>query len=426
MQAAFQKWTFGAFMIASTTPALAQLQETGSNPTSQAEAAPKATAPHIPAPKAEAEGAAVDLSIVYTFDVWHNSRGGIREGTRYLDNLDLTAKVDAEKLLGWRGATLFAYALYNNGEGMSRDLTGDFQSASNIEIDVRAGRLYEAWIEQRFAKDQASVKIGLYDLNSEFDGQQTGALFINSSQGIGPDFSQSGENGPSIFPVTSLALRGDYRFKGGWLVRAAVLDGVAGDPNHPKRFAAIELGHGDGALLVGDVERELGRYRAVIGYWRYTAQFDDILATARAGHPVRGGGNDGVYMTLERRFVPVDQQTDSGLRGWLRLGFANDHYNPLDHFFGGGLVYTGPFKRRAEDQVGIAFGWAHFGKPYRRAGALKGNPSLNFELSIEGTYRAVVNRWLTLQPDLQYIVNPGAVPGRRNALLFGLRTQVGF
>ncbi|MGE5601335.1 MAG: hypothetical protein ACM3X2_07430 [Pseudomonadota bacterium] len=86
MQAAFQKWTFGAFMIASTTPALAQLQETGSNPTSQAEAAPKATAPHIPAPKAEAEGAAVDLSIVYTFDVWHNSRGGIREGTRYLES----------------------------------------------------------------------------------------------------------------------------------------------------------------------------------------------------------------------------------------------------------------------------------------------------------------------------------------------------
>jgi porin len=390
-----------------------------------AAAAPESTKPHIPAPRPEAQEAAVDLSIVYTFDIWHNARGGIRKGTRYLDNLDLTAKVDAERAFGWRGATLFAYALYNNGAGLSRDLVGDFQSASNIETAVRAARLFQAWVEQKLAGEKASVKFGLYDLNSEFDGQQTGALFVNSSHGIGPDFSQSGKNGPSIFPVTSLAVRADYRLSSQWQVRAAVLDGVPGDPAHPKR-TAIKLGHGDGALMVAEVEHEAGRTRAVVGYWRYTSRSDDVLATARAGEPVRGSGNDGIYMTVERRFVPPNHQAESGLRGWLRLGFADDRYNPLDHYLGGGLVYTGPFEGRPEDRAGIAFARAHWGNPYRRSLAIKDIRSPTTELSVEATYRAVVNKWLTLQPDVQYIVNPGGDENDRDALSFGLRTQIGF
>ena len=185
----------------------------------------------------EEKSSAVDLSVVYSADVWSNVRGGTKRGSRYLDNLDVTLTVDAERVFGWRGATLFAYGLYNNGTRFSEDLVGDAQGISNIETGVRATRLYEAWVEQRFASDHASLKFGLYDLNSEFDAIESAALFLNPSHGIGPDFSQSGLNGPSIFPTTSLALRGDLKVTDNWLVRAAILDGVPGDPDRPKRTA---------------------------------------------------------------------------------------------------------------------------------------------------------------------------------------------
>lgn len=61
------------------------------------------------------EAPAVDLSVVYTGEAWSYARGGLRRGERYLDNLDVTPTVDAERALGWRGVTLFAYGLYNNG-----------------------------------------------------------------------------------------------------------------------------------------------------------------------------------------------------------------------------------------------------------------------------------------------------------------------
>ena len=41
------------------------------------------------------------------------------------------------------------------------------------------------------------------NLNAEFYVNDSSAMFINSSFGMGQDFAQSGKNGPSIFPVTS-------------------------------------------------------------------------------------------------------------------------------------------------------------------------------------------------------------------------------
>ena len=254
--------------------------------------------PHRSAPPpVEKTSSAVDLSVVYTADVWSNVRGGTRRGSRYLDNLDVTLSVDAERAFGWREATLFAYGLYNNGTRFSEDLVGDTQGISNIETGVRAARLYEAWIEQRFVNDRASLKFGLYDLNSEFDVVESAALFLNPSHGIGPDFSQSGQNGPSIFPTTSLALRGDFKVTKNWLVRAAILDGVSGDPERPKR-TAIKFGKGDGALAVAELNYLDDSTKAAVGYWRYTGRFEDLRALLHADEPVERDGNEGLYMLV--------------------------------------------------------------------------------------------------------------------------------
>src|SRR3546814_12299182 len=92
-----------------------------------------------------------------------------------------------------RPDTLFPYTTlfrsYNNGRSIS-DLAGDVQAVSNIETGVRALRLYEAWIDQKIG-DAASIKLGLYDLNSEFDALDTAGFFVSSPNGIGTDIAQS-------------------------------------------------------------------------------------------------------------------------------------------------------------------------------------------------------------------------------------------
>lgn len=46
--------------------------------------------------------------------------------------------------------------------------------------------------------DKLSLLFGLYDLNSEFDTQETSSIFINPSHDIGAEYAQSGKNLPSI------------------------------------------------------------------------------------------------------------------------------------------------------------------------------------------------------------------------------------
>lgn len=368
---------------------------------------------------------AVEIAVLYTADWRRNASGGLRRGTRYLDNLDLTLAIDAERAWGWRGATLFAHGLHNNGQTLSEDLVGDIQGVSNIETGVRASRLYEAWIERRFAADRASVKVGLYDLNTEFDTIETAGLFLNSSHGIGHDFSQSGRNGPSIFPVTSLAIRADYRIDDHWLVRAAVLDGVPGDPDHPAA-TIIRLGGRDGALVIGEVVYADDDSRIALGHWRYTATFDDLLTTEADGRPVGRDDNAGIYLLAERRLTRETADSVQGLSGWLRLGLAEERINPVDRYLGAGLVYTGPFAGRDTDQIGLAIGWAKFGDPYRRAVAALGDATDGREISIEASYRAPITPWLTLQPDIQYVISPGGDPVLDDALVLGLRAEIGF
>ena len=231
------------------------------------EAPPLSPHPHaIAEPVGTPGGDPLQLEIAYTADVWQAAAGGIRGGSVYLDNLDILVEADLDRLLGWEGATAFAYGLYNNGRSLSA-LSGDAQTASNIETDVRAARLYEAWLEQQLSAN-TSLRVGLYDLNAEFDVLETSALFAGSAHGT--DIGQTGENGPSIFPVTSLAARLAWDAPGGLNARAAVLDGVPGDPARPRR-TTIRLGEGDGALLIGEVEAPLPAGKLLLGYWRKRA-----------------------------------------------------------------------------------------------------------------------------------------------------------
>lgn len=350
------------------------------------------------------------LQATYTGEVMSNASGGIQRGSRYLDNLDLVAEADLEALAGWKGASVHIYGLYNNGKSFS-DLAGDAQTASNIETGVRAFRLYEAWIEQAFAG--GSLKVGLYDLNSEFDSLDASGLFIGSPHGIGTDFAQTGENGPSIFPSTSLAARLSIEPATGWVVRAAVLDGVPGDPDHPKR-TAVKLGNGDGALLVAEVEAPLPHGRLLFGGWRYTARFDD-----HAGNS--GRSNDGLYVRGETALFEEADDPAQGLAAFARLGIADGRFNTFGRFASAGLNYTGPFRGRDEDQLGLAVAAAFTSDAYKRA-----VPANDTEVAFELTYRAPVASWLSLQPSAHYIINPGADPSVRSALAFGLRAEISF
>ena len=245
----------------------------------------------------EEDASAYRFDAAYIADFWRNTRGGLRTGDAYLGNLDLMLSVDGELAWGVPGLNAFAYVLYTHGDRLSERLVGDAMTLSNIDAP-EAMRLYEFWFEwQGRAASAWSVRFGLYDLNSEFDMNDTRALFIHSTHGAGHDLAQTGLNGPSIFPVTALALRAAWAPRDGWLLLTAVFDGAPGDPDDPTR-TRIHLSEDEGALWITELQWSSDRLsKLALGYWRYTSEFDDVRGEAPEW-PKRSG-NAGMYRSAE-------------------------------------------------------------------------------------------------------------------------------
>lgn len=362
----------------------------------------------------EGPGAALTLEAAYTGEVWQNARGGAERGSRYLDNLDLVATLDAEQAFGATGTTVSLATLYNNRTTFS-DLVGDLQTVSNIDTDGSL-RLYEAWVERVFAA--AAVKAGLMNLNAEFDVNETGSLFINSSHGIGPELSQIGENGPSIFPATGLGARMQLDLSGRSRLRLGVFEGTPGDPDQPRR-TALELDGDEGALLIAEIEHAVGPAITIaLGSWQHTQR------AARIAAPERTKRHDaGAYALIEGNVAQTDSHV---VRGFARSGVADADVHQIARYHGMGLVLSGPLlgSEQRGEQLGIAVGIVANGSTYRRAQASAGAPGERTETTIELTYRVQVTPWFSLQPDLQLVLNPGTDPTLRNAFAAGVRFTV--
>src|ERR1700737_4866801 len=173
-------------------------------------------------------------ALVYNGAGFANLGGGIRSQGTYTGNLNLQLTVDGASLLGWKDTLFYIDGLWIHG-GQPSNFIGDAQGVSNISAPS-AIKLYEAWGQKNFLDSQFSALAGLYDLNSEFYRLQSAGLFLNSSFGIGPEFSKSGREGPSIFPNTSAGARFTIKPIKQIVFRTAVLDGVPVDRRNGTRY----------------------------------------------------------------------------------------------------------------------------------------------------------------------------------------------
>jgi len=368
------------------------------------------------------EDAGISTEVVYKFDVMNNVSGGIKEGTRALDNLDVIFGFDGEKIVGVKGLSAKIQLLNNFGGTPDADLVGSGQGIDNIEVPQSTGKLYQAVIEQNLFEDKISLLAGLYDLNSEFYLTDSSALFIHSTFGIGTDIAQSGQNGPSIFPFTSLAGRVRVKPTEDTYVQFAVLDAVPGDVDH-LNGTHINLDENDGELWVAEAGYTPSGAKLAVGKWYYSEKFDHQTLVDSNGDPLKKH-SQGAYIIGEKQVY--HEQGDQGLTLFGRLGFANGSVNQFDYAWSAGMVYTGLFPSRDEGQLGFAMTGAHNGNEFKDASFAAGTPVDSAETTFELTYSDKITPWLAVQPDVQYLVNPGTDKTIDNALILGTRLTVNF
>jgi porin len=314
----------------------------------------------------------IDIQAAYTVDYFSNISGGIDEGSDYIDNTDLSVALDGEKIWGVHGLSMFLLAIANTGDEFNTKRVGSNEGISSIETGDPTVKIFEAWVEQAFWGDRASVRGGLYDVNSEFNVTDSSGLFVNPTFGMETTLAATGENGVSTFPTTALGLRLNVAPTENTYIRLAMMDGVPGDPDNPDG-TQIEFGDNDGTFWIleggfGNVESG----RIALGGWHYTADADDLDGTGTSN-------NDGYYAMAEKTIWQPHE--GSNVDGFIRVALGNEDVNQFDWSASTGVTYSAPFANRPDDAAGLAIHTAHNGDPARDADDLSSS-----EWGVEATY----------------------------------------
>lgn len=362
----------------------------------------------------------ITIEAANTTDLFAGLDGGASDDTTVSNLFELATTIDLEALAGLRGGTLFFLGAGTHGDDPG-ELSGSVHAPSNLAADD-AWRVLELWYEQSMMQQRLGFLAGIYAVDSEFDAKETAGVFINGGFGTGLDLSETGINGPSVFPVTGLALRARYQVTPEFGVRAALVEGIPGDPEDSTAFK-IDLDDGGGTFLIGEADWQPAGFqflRLGLGAWRYTMQFE------RQDGAGTEDGSAGFYGFAEGIVFTEPGSDGQGLSGFIRVGRADETVNQFGSYQGAGLVYTGLLPGRDSDVLGLGVSSVVNGDDFVDSVRGAGDRVDRRETVFELTYWAEVLPWLSVQPSVQYTVNPDTDPDIDNHLAVAVRLGITF
>ena len=366
---------------------------------------------------------ALSFPTSYTGEGFSNLAGGYKRGAVYEGLLSSGVQGDLEKLAHWNGATFLVSGLYPHGTSLTDNYVHDFNRASNIDA-YDSVRLYEAWVQQELADGKISLRLGQILADAEFFASDSGTLFLNSAFGAIPVIGQN-LNAP-IYPTAAPGARVRWTASDALSVQAGLFDG-AGDPARDNKHGVRwHLDGNDGVLAITEATYKLhgakegtglpGVYK--LGAFFHNSQSKDVFPEG----PRRG--DVGAYFIADQQLWRKPGTEEQGLSAYVRMGTAPDGRNTVPFCFDGGLNFKGLLPGREKDIAGFGFAYTSLSGNVRDAAGHP--PGTHHEAILEATYKVAVKGGITVQPDFQYIFNPGGFQSAPNALVAGLRCTLAF
>ncbi|MBC7822067.1 MAG: carbohydrate porin [Planctomycetaceae bacterium] len=353
----------------------------------------------------------VDVDLRYTGQTFKNTHGGLRSGPlRYRNGTDLVITLDTAKHDLWEGGKFYVYGFTVHGKSLTPREIGDYQFYSNFESFPKRDdvtQIGEWWYQHTWADGALVTKIGQQDGNVDFAKGSIAHEFINSA------FNTIAPTPVPTWPLQTFGVFAAWTAENKSQVKFGVYDGrnVGAHyflPTVNDRGTVFAISELVCPMEFGD-DKLPGAWR--IGGWYHTGEYNEI--TTGTSRILKG--NAGVYVEAEQLLwrENSDEGDEQGLSAFVQYGWAPGDRNPPEHNYAGGLIYHGLLPQRDRDALGLGWSTLLFGRPTRQV------DGQTFETAVELFYRAVLSDHVSLQPEVQYIANPGG--DGRDALAVGLQ-----
>lgn len=354
--------------------------------------------------------AGLNISSYYRIDSMYNSNGGIGQGGKFLDRLAIFADIDGDKMFNMKGLTSHI-AYYSNTGGNPDDFVGSIQGTDTMTARRNKARFYEAYIQQNLMDDKVSLLAGIRDIDNEFFYAPTTDLFIHEVDDL-DNISPRSANTTSIAPI-STTFRIKVTPNQNYYAQAAVADRNSKATNYPgvSGFRNLTIFEAGLTPTYDSLKNKFG-----VGFWRYKDQFATYDNSKQKHY-------QGYYFVADNQLYKEEGSCNQGLSSFIKVKFGEDKVVPANRTINVGLVYKGLFPTRDNGSLGFSVMRTRLDSGYRLSKRSSGVYLNSHETTYELTYSDVVFKWLTVQPDIQYIVNPSGSSSLKNATVFGLRLQ---
>ena len=357
--------------------------------------------------------------LTYTPGAWANVHGGIETGVRYEALAELGVNFDLARLFDWPGARFHIDWHWNEGDLPSEHLIGQFatDAVGGYEA-VNSVRFYQIYFEQLLPGDRGRVKAGQITMDVDFFVSQYAGSLLNASFalfGSGRDDQLA-----PFYPVAAPGLYIEVRPSSEWTVRTGMYTVDVG--NDVSSNHGFDWGMSQG--VTGALEIATHRDPAGLPA-TYTL---GVIATSKTVTNFATGstaqGTTGLYMMMDQALV-LGSDGQPKIGGFLRIGYDPLESRALLRYYGNaGFSVAAPFAGRPEDSFSAGISHAAFAPDYIAAQRAAGESVTNHESVVELNYAAVLNGWLTLQPDFQLVINPHY--SDQTAWVLGLQATIKF
>jgi Carbohydrate-selective porin len=354
------------------------------------------------------------------------------------------ANVDAEKLVGWDGASFGIQFLQFNGQDTNGQ-AGSVQGYNSLPGPVPRDRseLYQLWYRQTLFDEKVIFRIGkvvpTFDFNNvarpvptqdqRLDIPAVTSLlytpvFVNPTLlgAIGGYYNSVSGFTLTVAPTDNVYL--SYGLYDGNVARG-VRTGMMGPQFNGYWFNIWEAGAD--WVIADQYPGNIGA-----GLWHQTGVLDSPSGASENG---MGGfylfGSQRIWSHVEEPFVcgkgfddkspatPEQESTPhvSSVSAFFQFGANNSVTLPVNQYFGMGLTGFGLVPHRPKDSLGMGMAWSWL------------NPESfdrSSELMFQGYYQAHLVGGAFLQPGVSYIPTPGVSPDLGGAWALTFRVTVLF
>lgn len=373
------------------------------------------------------------LTLLETSEVLGNVSGGVNRGFEYDGLTQGIFQLDTQRAFHWYGGTFNVSGLQIHGQNLSEDNLYTLQTASGIESD-RATRLWELWYDQRLDEEgKYDIKIGQQSLDQEFMSSQNALLFVNTMFGWAMLPSADLPGGGPAYPLSALGVRAHVRPGNSWTLLAGAFTGNASQQNESGTafplngtLAIAELQYAYpslGATVRGGNKTPLSRTYKV-GGWYDNVKFDDqrfdntglsLANPESTGIPQTHRGDYAFYAVADQMLWVDPNENDRTISVFVRpMATPLSDRNEISFSMNAGLTFSEPIMHRDDDTLGVGMGFTHVSSRVsdldkdQRIYTGAGFPIRAGETYIEATYQYQITPWWQVQPDFQYVFNPGA------------------